>query len=186
MRKYLISFSLALILIIPLYSLFSASLGTDFNVKFSTAGDATYTTDLADVSRNNTDVTFQFVESSNGGYEEYSINLPTGFTFTGTTNTGGTTCAGFTVINASNNNYHFSFNGTGNCIAKTEFSYRITGSASTGTQSISLLQKNGTNWNVFNTITLGVVSSNTITKALTQDTNGDGFIDAYLLSFSTG
>lgn len=157
----------------------------DFNVKMTTAGDDTYTNTLSNVSRNNTDVTFQFVEVSPGWWEEYSLNLPAGFTYQ-SSNTNGTTCAGFSVLSNTNGNFHFSFNGAPNCLAKTEFTYRITLSTVATNQTISLLQKNGTNWNSLTNIMIGVTASNTITKALIQDVNGNGFIDAYLLSFATG
>ena len=86
----------------------AVSLQTDLNVKLANADDATYTTNLADVSLYNTDVTFQFAELSSGGYEEYSLNLPAGFSYR-SSNIAGTTCAGFSVLNSSDNNYHFSF-----------------------------------------------------------------------------
>lgn len=119
---------------------FSASLERDLNVKFSSAGDDTYTTNLLNVSRNNTDITFQFVEVSGGGAEEYSINLPTGFTYQ-SANIIGNTCANFTTINAVNTNYHFSFNGAPNCIAKTEFTYRVTTATTLGSTPLYLLEK---------------------------------------------
>lgn len=100
----------------------------DFNVKIASVGDETYASTLSNVSRNNTSVTFQFVEASSGGYEEYSVNLPTGFSYV-SSSTAGNACANFSLLNASNGNYHFSFNGAANCLAKTEFTYRVTPSA---------------------------------------------------------
>lgn len=53
----------------------------DFNLKIAISGDETYTTALSNVSTFNTDITFQFVEISDGGPKEYSLNLPTGFLY---------------------------------------------------------------------------------------------------------
>lgn len=97
----------------------------DFNVKITAGGDETYTTNLGNVSYFNTDVTFQFTEVSGGGATEYSLNLPSGFVYR-SYNTIGNTCANFSLLNASDGNYHFSFNGTAGCLAKTEFTYRVT------------------------------------------------------------
>ncbi len=157
----------------------------DFNAKIATAGDDTYATTLTNVSRNNTDITFQFVEVSGGGAEEYSLNLPAGFVYQ-SYNTTLNACANFSLLNASNSNYHFSFNGSAGCLAKTEFTYRIISSAVAANQTISLLQKNGTTWNSLRSVVVGITASNTVAKALTEDVNGNGFIDAYLLSFTTG
>lgn len=157
----------------------------DFNVKITSSGDETYANSLANVSRNDTSVTFQFVEVSSGGYEEYSVNLPAGFSYI-SSNATGNTCANFSSLNASNGNYHFSFNGSANCLAKTEFTYRVTPSATPGNASIFLLGRNGSSWSSVADVTLGITATNSITKALTADLNSNGYIDAYILSFATG
>lgn len=100
----------------------------DFNVKITAAGDETYTTNLGNVSYFNTDITFQFAEISGGGATEYSLNLPAGFAYR-SHNTTGNTCANFSILNASDGNYRFSFNGASGCLAKTEFTYRVTSAA---------------------------------------------------------
>ena len=115
--------------------------------------------------------------------EEYSINLPTGFLYR-STDTTGNTCANFSLMNASSGNYHFSFNGIAGCLAKTEFTYRVTPSSTLGNQNIFLLGKSGTNWSIVSQVALGITSTNSITKATTLDLNANGFIDAYLLSFA--
>lgn len=66
MRKIFASILISGLLVGTIHPVFSASLERDLNVKFSSAGDDTYTTNLINVSRNNTDVTFQFVEISSG------------------------------------------------------------------------------------------------------------------------
>lgn len=186
LKKY-VSILLSLCLIIELMPIASAtSIQTDMSVKLSTAGDETYTTNLSNISHQNTDLTFQFAELSSGGYEEYSLSFPTGFDYL-SGNTLGTSCAGFSTINASDGNYHFSFSGTTNpCLAKTEFSYRITPSASAGAKTISLLRKNGSSWDNAGSVIIDVIANNMITQAQSLDTNDTGYIDAYLLSFATG
>jgi uncharacterized protein YegP (UPF0339 family) len=125
----------------------------------------------------------QFIEISSGGMEEFSLNLPTGFVYQ-SHNTTGSTCSNFSILNASNGNYHFSFNGSNGCIAKTEFTYRITTQSAKGTSNIFLLTRNGMLWNTITNISVDITSSNSITRAATIDINGNGYIDAYLLSFS--
>lgn len=126
-KKILCSFvvSLSIVSLVPVSS---AANPVDFNAKIATAGNETYTTDLKNVSYFNNDVTFQFVEISGGGTEEYSLSLPTGFTYQ-SYNTAGNTCANFSLLNASNGNYRFSLNGSAGCLAKTEFTYRVTPTA---------------------------------------------------------
>lgn len=103
----------------------SATNPVDFNAKIAAAGDETYVTNLGNVSYFNTDITFQFAEISGGGATEYSISLPAGFVYR-SYNTAGNTCANFSILNASDGNYHFSFDGSAGCFAKTEFTYRVT------------------------------------------------------------
>lgn len=184
MRKIFASILASVLIFGTIHPVFSASLERDLNVKFSSAGDDTYTTALMNVSRNNTDLKFQFVEVSGGGPEEYSINLPTGFTYQ-SANTIGNTCAAFTTINAGNTNYHFSFNGAPNCIAKTEFTYRVTATTPLGNTPLYLLEKSGTNWSIVQNLDLSVTATNSITSAVIQDLDADGYVDAYLLSFTT-
>ncbi|MDP2103966.1 MAG: hypothetical protein Q8K26_03530, partial [Candidatus Gracilibacteria bacterium] len=184
MRKFFSPILISVLVFGTISPVFSASLERDLNVKFTSAGDDTYTTNLTNISRNNTDLTFQFVEISGGGVEEYSINLPTGFTYQ-SANTTGTDCAGFTVINSSNNNYHFSFNGAPNCIAKTEFTYRVTNTTTPGSNPLYLLEKSGVNWNIAADLSLNVTATNSVTSAVVQDLDADGYIDAYLLSFAS-
>lgn len=64
-KKILCSLLIALLLgeLVPLVS---ATNPVDFNVKIATAGDETYASILSNVSRNNTDITFQFVKISSG------------------------------------------------------------------------------------------------------------------------
>jgi hypothetical protein len=186
--KKIISASSILALFISLIPAASAtSISTDFNVKMSSMGDQSYTTHLTNVSYYNTDITFQFVEVSAGGYEEYSTSLPAGFVYQ-SSNTVGTTCTNFSLINATDSNFHFSFSGTTHpCITKATFTYRITSSAPIGTQAIDILSKTGpSSWNILSSILLDIQANNTITKAQTADLNRNGFIDSYLLSFSTG
>lgn len=180
-----LSCTLALLFIASSLPSVSAVGPIDFNVKMSTAGDETYTNTISNVSYFNTDLTFQFVEISDGGGEEYSMNLPAGFVYQ-SGNTTGNTCANFSTLNASNGNYHFSFNGTAGCVAKTEITYRVTSASTLGNAGIFLLAKSGSSWNIVSDVTLGIASNNSITSALVQDTNSDGYIDAYLLSFATG
>lgn len=66
MRKIFASILISSLIIGAINPVFSASLQRDLNVKFSSAGDDTYTTNLINVSRNDTDITFQFVEVSGG------------------------------------------------------------------------------------------------------------------------
>lgn len=101
---------------------------TDFSVKISSAGDESYTTALANVSHFNSDLTFQFLEISDGGPTEYSISLPVGFIYQ-SSHTTGNACANFSILTAQDSNYRFSFNGSAGCLAKTEFTYRVTSSA---------------------------------------------------------
>ena len=166
---------------------FATSISSDFNVKMSSMGDQSYTTHLTNVSYYNTDITFQFTEVSAGSYEEYSTSLPAGFVFRSSDVTG-TTCANLSLLNTSNNNFHFSFSGTTNpCIVKTAFTYRITTSAPVGQQTIDILSKTGpSSWSILSNVLVDIQANNAITRALTSDTNGNGFIDAYLLSFATG
>ena len=148
--KKIISTSSILALFISLIPAASAtSISADFNVKMSSMGDQSYTTHLTNVSYYNTDITLQFTEVSAGGYEEYSTSLPTGFVYQ-SSNTTGTTCANLSLLNTSNNNFHFSFSGTTNpCIVKTAFTYRITTAAPVGQQTIDILSKTGpSSWNI--------------------------------------
>gem|GEM_PF-4411100 len=66
MRKILASILISVLVFGTISPVFSASIERDLNVKFSSAGDDTYTTNLTNISRNNTDLTFQFVEVSSG------------------------------------------------------------------------------------------------------------------------
>ena len=172
-------------IIAPFFPLVSASGVVDFAVKISTAWNESYANTLQNVSYYNNDVTFRFTEVSTTGAWEYSLNLPAGFIHQ-SHNTTDNTCANFSVQNASNGNYHFSFNGTPGCLAQTEFTYRITSTTATGNIWIYLLEKNGINWSILKDITLGITSANTITRATTADLNNNGYIDAYILSFATG
>lgn len=156
----------------------------DFNAKLAAAGDETYATALGNVSFHNTDITFQFVEASAGGASEYSISFPTGFVRQNS-NTTGNACANFSVLNASDSNYRFSFDGASGCLAKTEFTYRVTSAATPGNANITLLAKNGSTWSIVSDVALGITSSNSITKAVTADLNRNGYADAYILSFAT-
>lgn len=184
MRKIFASILISSLIFGTMSPVFSASIERDLNVKFTAAGDDTYTTNLINISRNNTDLTFQFVEVSSGGAEEYSLNLPAGFTYQ-SANTTGNTCANFTTINAGNTNFHFSFNGAPNCIAKTEFTYRVTNTTPLGSNPLYLLEKSGTAWSIAANLDLSVVGTNSITSAVIQDLDADGYIDAYLLSFTS-
>lgn len=109
-RKIVTSTLVILSILMPSSSGIFASGSVDFNVKMATAGDETYATSLSNLSNRNSDITFQFVEVSNSGVGTYSINLPTGFVYR-SHNTTDTNCANFSVLNASNGNYNFSFNG---------------------------------------------------------------------------
>ncbi|HBB27595.1 TPA: hypothetical protein DCZ36_03830, partial [Candidatus Gracilibacteria bacterium] len=182
-KKILCFFLISSIIASLLPTAFAVST-VDFNVKIATAGDETYATSLNNVSYFNTDITFQFVEVSGGGATEYSLSMPAGFTYQ-SSNTIGTTCAGFSILNNSNGNFRFSFNGVAGCLAKTEFTYRVISSAPVGNSHISLLLKNGSAWTIAKDITLGITSTNSIIKAVTADLNSNGYIDAYILSFAT-
>lgn len=116
--------------------------------------------------------------------EEYSVSLPAGFSYV-SSNTSGNSCANFSLLNASDGNYHFSFNGAASCLAKTEFTYRVTPSAVPGNAGIFVLGKNGSSWNSVADVLLAITATNSITKATTADLNANGYIDAYVLSFAT-
>lgn len=141
LARKIASLMLMISLMAPSLSPLFASGTVDFNVKISAAGDETYDTSASNISHFNTDLTFQFVDVSGGGAEEYSLNLPAGFTYQ-SNDTIGTTCAGFSILNASDGNYHFSFNGAPGCIAKTTFIYRVTATTTAGAQDIFLLSRN--------------------------------------------
>lgn len=128
MRGLILSSLVIFSLIVAYSSTLFASGSVDFNVKITTAGDDTFTNNLTNISNLNTDVTFQFVEASVGGPAEYSINLPLGFVYQ-SHNTTDNLCASFSVLDANNGNYHFSFSGSAGCLAKTEFTYRVTSSS---------------------------------------------------------
>lgn len=153
-------------------------------MKIASAGDESYDTSVSNVSYFNTDLTFRFVEVSSGGPAEYSLNLPNGFVYQ-SHNTTGNTCANFVIQNASNGNYYFSFNGAAGCLAKTEFTYRVTSASTPGNQGVFLLLKNGASWSSAADVTIGITSTNSITKAATADLNSNGYADAYVLSFAT-
>lgn len=156
--------------------------GPDFNVKFTSAGDATYNNSLTNVNKANTDVTFQLVEESDGGAEQYAFNLPSGFTYQ-SSNTTSSTCA-INLISTTNGRFEFSSSSAGTCLIILTAVYRITASASNGNTNISLLSKNGANWSESSNVTLGITGNNTITRARSLDRNADGYLDGYLLSLS--
>lgn len=61
----------------------------------------------------------------------------------------------------------------------------MTAATTLGNTPLYLLEKSGTTWTIVQDLSLDIVGTNSITSAVIQDLDADGYVDAYLLSFTT-
>ncbi|EKE26429.1 MAG: hypothetical protein ACD_4C00295G0002, partial [uncultured bacterium (gcode 4)] len=94
-------------------------------------------------------------------------------------------CPNFSIQNFSDSNLRYSFSGvnSGTCIAKMEFSYKVTSSTATWNHSFSLIDLNS--WSLSSYLDINVTSLNSLKRIASQDNNSNWYIDWFKLEFST-
>lgn len=146
----------------------------DFLAKKTSYWDENYTSNLEWVSVNSS-VTFQITTLGNGTTKNFNVNFWTGFVFNGYSIDGNCT---FSLVWSTNNNFSYNFWGSNMCVSQIEFIYTPIAS---GNKSVGLIY----NSSIINSVDVSVTNNNSIIKAKTKDTNNNGYLDAYELTFSS-
>lgn len=146
----------------------------DFLAKKTSYWDENYTSNLEWVSVNSS-VTFQITTLGNGTTQNFNVNFWTGFVFNGHSVDGNCT---FSLVGSTNNNFSYNFWGSNLCVSQVEFIYTPIVS---GNKSVDLIY----NSSIINSVDVSVTNNNSIMKAKTKDTNNNGYLDAYELTFSS-
>lgn len=171
-------------LLFILFNVFSSTLNTsyalfdtiDFLVKKDT--DWSYSSNLNDISRNNTLLNFQIVSFNNWDLfipKNYSISLPSWFSYSWIINNWDCNISNISAWSS----FSFDVNWLDWCILDLQLDYLVTNTTSIQTHNISLVQ-----WATqINSVSVWVTWNNSITEANTIDSNRDWFIDSYKLVF---